>query len=220
MPKYADQEKTAESPYRYIFTGWSPTIASAISNTTYTATFKKVVDLSLLTDDWTAADGDEIGGETTHRVTIPGGATVTINGIEVAGSGGGADVPAPAFAEGGESVTTKFEKGEGNTWNITVWGEIDNDASGASVADGQINVYRGEDVDDVTTPVTPTKMTKKSAVKVEMTVEAPTFIKCLGKWFCRRVHGGEGRRPPLQVGRRERAAARNIAAASIFSRGR
>ena len=174
MPNYADQEKTAESPYRYIFTGWSPTIESAISNTTYTATFKKVVDLSLLTDDWTAADGDEIGGVTTYRVTIPGGATVTINGVSVSGIGGGAAVDAPEFASGGESVTTKFEKGDGNTWKITAWGEIDNDASGTGVADGQINVYRGEEVDDVTTPVAPTITKKKSAVKVEMTVEAPT----------------------------------------------
>ena len=78
-----------------------------------------------------------------------------------------------AVAEGGEAVTTKFTKGEGNTWNITAWGEISNNASGTDVGNEQIKVYRGNEVDAVTTPVTPTALTKKSAVKVELSVEAP-----------------------------------------------
>ena len=130
------------------------------------------LDLSTLTADYEVADGDRLFGETTYNVTVPSGATVRINGIRL--TGGAADPVTPEFAEGGEAVTTKFEKGEGDTWKITAWGEIDNDASGTGVADGQIKVYRGDEVDDVTTPVTPTITKKKSAVKVEMTVEAPS----------------------------------------------
>ena len=40
--------------------------------------------------------------------------------------------------------------------------------------DGQITVYRGYTVDGVTNAVIPTITQKKSAVKVEMTVEAPS----------------------------------------------
>ena len=111
-------------------------------------------------------------GETTYKVTVPSGATVCINGITL--TGGAADPVTPEFAAGGEAVTTKFEKGEGSTWKITAWGEIGNDASGTGVADGQIKVYRGDEADDVATPVAPTITKKKSAVKVEMTVDAPS----------------------------------------------
>ena len=158
----------------YTFTGWSPAIATVTGDATYTATFNHEVQLANLTGDYMAKDGDVLTGTTSHNVTIPGGVTVTFNGVSVAGAGGGADPVTPEFNAGGEAVTTKFEKGEGDTWKITAWGEIGNDASGTGVADGQINVYRGDDVDDVTTPVTPTITKKKSAVKVEMTVEAPS----------------------------------------------
>ena len=109
---------------------------------------------------------------TTYAVTIPGGASVTINGVAVQGAGGGV-AATPEFAAGGEAVTTKFTKGDGNTWNITAWGEIANNASGMDVGNAQIKVYRGNEVDAVTTLVAPATVTKKSAVKVELSVEAP-----------------------------------------------
>ena len=106
------------------------------------------LNLSTLTADYKAADGDMLFGETTYKVTVPSGATVCINGITL--TGGAADPVTPEFAAGGEAVTTKFEKGEGSTWKITAWGEIGNDASGTGVADGQIKVYRGDEADDFT----------------------------------------------------------------------
>ena len=73
----------------------------------------------------------------------------------------------------GEAVTTKFERGAGDTWVITAFAELDNDAIGADVPDDAITVYRGDAVDGVTNAVAPTITGKKSAVKVEMTVDAP-----------------------------------------------
>ncbi|MCR5414949.1 MAG: hypothetical protein K6F50_09540 [Kiritimatiellae bacterium] len=43
------------------------------------------VNLASKTSDYTAADGDVMYGETTHTVTVPAGANVMINGIEVMG---------------------------------------------------------------------------------------------------------------------------------------
>lgn len=180
MPKYEDQEKTAESPYRYIFTGWSPTIESAISNTTYTATFKKVVDLSLLTDDWTAADGDEIVGTTAaYAVTIPVGASVTVNGMTFKGaSGGGAEVPAPAFTAGGASEVVKFAQAEGGKWTITAFAEMSNESRGTDVTASQLKVYRASSLEGLKTAEAMTSgvtLTEKtSAVKVTLEAEAPT----------------------------------------------
>jgi hypothetical protein len=177
MPEYADQVKSAEYPYRHIFTGWSPELAIAVSNTTYTATFKKVADLSLLTGDFTAKDGDEIVGTTAHKVTIPGGATVTINGVSVTGAGGGAAVDAPSFSESGESAVTKFE-GAGNTWTLTAFAEMEGDSVGTAVTDGQIKVYAADtveglnDAEPVSEGVTVTE--RKSAVKTTIEVVLPS----------------------------------------------
>ena len=175
-PEYhgATPTKAATAQYTYTFTGWSPAITSVTGPATYTATFSQAVNLNNLTGDFTAADGDVLTGTTAHNVSIPGGATVTVNGVSITGAGGGATPAAPSFSDGGEAVTTKFTKGTGNTWTLTAWGEIANDASGTAVADGQIKVYRGNEVNNISTPVTPTEMTKKSAVKVEMKVTAPT----------------------------------------------
>ena len=131
------------------------------------------IDLSMLTADYTAQDGDVMAGETTYTVSVPAGATVTINGVAVAGVGGGTVNPAPAFASGGEAVTTKFEQGAGDTWVITAFAELANDAVGADVPDDAITVYRGDAVGGVTNAIAPTITEKKSAVKVEMTVDAP-----------------------------------------------
>ena len=129
------------------------------------------IKLSALTDDYTAKDGDVLMGTTAYTVTVPGGATVTVNGVRI--TGGGSVNPAPAFAAGGEAVTTKFERGGGDTWAITAFAELANDAVGGDVTDGQIKVYRGDAVGGVTNAVAPTITRKKSAVKVEMTVDAP-----------------------------------------------
>lgn len=171
-PTHADPSKANDGVYSFQFTGWTPALEAAVSNTTYTATYRKVVDLSQLSGNYTAVDGDVLTNSTTYAVTIPGGASVTINGVAVQGAGGGA-AATPEFAAGGEAVTTKFTKGDGNTWNITAWGEIANNASGMDVGNAQIKVYRGNEVDAVTTLVAPATVTKKSAVKVELSVEAP-----------------------------------------------
>ncbi len=178
VPTHAEPTKAAAAPYRWVFTGWSPELEAAVSNTTYTATFKKVADLSQLTGDWTAADGDEIVGETTHKVTIPGGATVTINGVEVAGAGGGGSVPAPVFAEGGASEIVKFAQAEGGKWTITAFAEMSNESRGTDVTDGQIKVFSADTLEALASATTPaagaTVKETKSAVKATVEVPAPS----------------------------------------------
>ena len=177
-PSHAEPSKSATAPYRWVFTGWTPELEAAVSNTTYTATFKKIADLSLVESDWTAADGDEIVGEATHEVTIPGGAHVTINGVAVAGAGGGAAVDAPEFADDGESVTTKFEKGEGDTWKITAFAEMSNESRGTDVTDSQIKVYSADTLEELKNATIPvagaTVKETKSAVKTIVEVPAPS----------------------------------------------
>ena len=180
-PSHSDPAKAAVAPYRYVFTGWTPAIEAAASNTTYTATFKKVVDMDIATGDYAAEDGDEIvGASETYKVTVPGGATVTINGVSVAGAGGGASVPDPVFDESGESVTTKFSKkaGDGNVWTITAFAEMSNESRGTDVAVSQVKVYRANSLDDLKTAEAMTEgvtlAEKTSAVKVTLEAAAPT----------------------------------------------
>ena len=133
------------------------------------------IDLSKLSADYTAHNGDVLTGTTTYNVTVPGGATVTINGVSV--TGGGTVNPAPAFAAGGEAVTTKFERGAGDTWAITAFAELGNDALGKDVADEQIKVYAAETVEGLESaaPMSEgvTVTDRKSAVKVSLEVETP-----------------------------------------------
>ena len=134
------------------------------------------IDLSTLSGDYTAEDGVDLVGETPYTVTVPGGSSVTVNGVRIAG-GGGTVNPAPAFEADGEAVTTKFEKGAGDTWAITAFAELGNDALGKDVADDQIKVYAAETVEGLESaaPMSEgvTVTDRKSAVKVSLEVETP-----------------------------------------------
>ena len=144
-PSREPPEKPATAPYRWVFTGWSPAIAAATSNATYSATYRHIADLSLCTNNWTAVDGDVIEGETANNINMPAGATVTINGVTVTSVGGGGTVlPTPAFATGGKAATTEFTQGASGKWTLTTFAELANDAVGADVTDRQIKVYAAD----------------------------------------------------------------------------
>lgn len=135
----------------------------------------KTIDLAYLDGDYTAQDGDVIQtGDTAYNVTIPAGATVTINGVTVTGATGGTVLPAPTFAADGDAATTKFVQGENGKWTLTTFAEMSNDALGADVADGQIQVYAAPTVEglDAASPMTSgvTVKEKKSAVKTVIEV--------------------------------------------------
>ena len=135
-----------------------------------------VVDLSTLTGDYTASDGDVLTNLTTHVVTIPAGATVTINGVTVAGgAGSGATGPA-TFADGGEAITTRFAPGANGTWMLTAFAEL---ASGSAegLDDAQVKVYAADTLDGLASAqpmASGVVVTNKApAVKVELEVTPP-----------------------------------------------
>ena len=138
----------------------------------------KTVNLAYVEGDYTAQDGDVIQtGDTAYNVTIPAGATVTINGVTVTGAAGGTVLPAPTFAADGDAATTKFVQGENGKWTLTTFAEMSNDALGADVADGQIQVYAAGALEDLdgASPMTSgvTVKEKKSAVKTVIEVTPP-----------------------------------------------
>lgn len=135
----------------------------------------KTIDLAYLDGDYTAQDGDVIQtGDTAYNVTIPAGAMVTINGVTVTGAADGTVLPVPTFAADGDAATTKFVQGENGKWTLTTFAEMSNDALGADVADGQIQVYAAPTVEglDAASPMTSgvTVKEKKSAVKTVIEV--------------------------------------------------
>lgn len=133
----------------YTFTGWDPDITFVTGPETYTAKYIQEVVLDNLTADFTAADGDVLTGSTTYNVSIPGGATVTINGVSVTGAGGGVVPAAPSFSGGGETATTKFVKEVDGKWRIVAFAELSNDSVGAEVPENKIKVYAAESIDEL-----------------------------------------------------------------------
>ena len=138
--------------------------------------FPAPIDLSALTADYTAKDGDVLTGETTYNVTVPGGATVTINGISV--TSGGTVNPTPAFAKGDASEIVKFAQAEGGKWTITAFAEMSNESRGTDVTNGMITVYSADTLEELKSATSPvagaTVKEAKSAVKAVVEVPAPS----------------------------------------------
>ena len=178
-PEHANPTKTDDSVYTYTFSGWTPALEEAVSNTTYTATYSKVVDLSTLTKDYTAVDGDVIENTTTYAVTIPANASVTVNGVTIKGASG-TTVDDPSFSDGGESAITKFKQVSEGVWSVTAFAEMDNASRGTDVADDQIKVYAADSVEELKTAEPLTSgytLEKKSAVKTTISVTTGTAEK-------------------------------------------
>lgn len=138
----------------------------------------RIIDLAYVEGDYVAKDGDVIRtGDTARTVTIPAGATVTIDGVVVAGAAGAAVPPAPEFATNGDAATTRFVQGENGKWTLTTFAELANDALGSDVADGQIKVYAAGSVEDLATASPMASgveiKEKKSAVKTTIEVTPP-----------------------------------------------
>lgn len=178
VPTHANPLPThwAEAPYRYVFTGWTPEPVAATTNATYTATFAYVADLSLLTGDWSPADGDVLlPGETSYKVILPAGATVTLDGIALASDG---SVPsAPTFADGGAGFLAGFALAEDGDWALEAYGNL---ATGTAegVTPDMVQVYASDTVEGLATatPLT-TGVTLKStqnAVKATLDVTPPS----------------------------------------------
>ena len=125
-------------------------VVGAITESPYVF-YGQVVDLSALTGPYTAKEGDALIGETTYDVTIPGGVTVTINGVSITGAGGGTELPSPTFSTGGKAATTEFVKGADGKWTLVTFAELANDALGKDVEASQIKVYAAETLDGLKT---------------------------------------------------------------------
>jgi hypothetical protein len=162
----------------YTFTGWSPAPVAVMNDATYAATFSQTVNLANLMGDYTAADGDVLTGETAYNVSVPGGATVTVNGVSVTGAGGGAAAEEPEFDASCEAFTTKFEQGQGGKWVITAFSELANDAIGSEVPASAIKVYAAGTVDglkDAEPLATGVEVVERaSAVKTTIEVTPPS----------------------------------------------
>ena len=174
-PSREGPTKADVPPYSYAFAVWTPTPAAVTGDASYTATYTRIADLSTLSGDWTAADGDILTNATAHVVTVPGGATVTINGVTVTGGGSAGNSPA-TFDQGGEAFTSAFAPGVNGTWRLTAYAELAS-GSAAGLADSQIKVRRADTVAGLATaePTTSgvTVVEKVPAVKVDLEVAVP-----------------------------------------------
>ena len=176
-PSREGPAKTDVPPYSYTFAAWTPTPAAVTGETSYAATYTRIADLSRLTDDWTATDGDILTNATAHAVTVPGGATVTINGVTVTGGGSAGNSNSPTtFDQGGEVFTSAIAPGANGTWRLTTYAELAG-GSAAGLADSQVKVRRADTVAGLATaePTTSgvTVVEKVPAVKVELDVAVP-----------------------------------------------
>ena len=178
VPTHAEPLPThwAEAPYRYVFTGWTPEPVAATTNATYAATFAYVADLSLLTGDWSPADGDVLlPGETPYKVILPAGAAVTLDGVALAADG--SSPSAPTFADGGAGFLAGFAPAEGGNWTLEAYGNL---ASGTDegVTPDMVQVYAADTVADLATaaPLTSgvTLKATQNAVKATLDVTPPT----------------------------------------------
>lgn len=160
----------------YNFLGWTPEVVAVAGEATYTATFGHQVVLDNLTADYTATDGDELVGSSSHTVTIPGGVTVTFNGTPVTGTGGG-EPPAPVapvFANGGASIATDFAAEGVGKWTVEAVGVLEA-GTAEGVTPAMVKVYAADTVAGLST-ATPlstgvTLENRMNAVLVTLEVE-------------------------------------------------
>ena len=135
-----------------------------------------VIDLSTLTGDYTASDGDILTNSTTHVVTIPAGATVTINGVTVSGGAGSGAAGPAVFAAGGDAITTRIAPGANGTWSLTAFAELES-GSAAGLDDAQVKVYAADTLAGLATAepmASGVVVTNKApAVKVELEITPP-----------------------------------------------
>lgn len=175
MPSRQGPTKADVPPYSYAFAAWTPTIVPVTGDASYTATYTRIADLSTLTGDWTATNGDVLTNTTAHAITVPGGATVTINGMTVTGGGGAASAPA-TFAEGGEAITSRIAPGSNGTWMLTAFAELAG-GSAEGLDDAQVKVYAADTLAGLATAepmASGVVVTNKApAVKVELEVTPP-----------------------------------------------
>ena len=176
VPTHAEpvSSQVAKTPYRYVFTGWTPAPVAATNDATYTATFARVADLALLEGDWSPADGDILlPAETPYAVMVSPGVTVTLDGVTLASPA----ATAPTFASDASALITEFSPSEDGTWTLQAYGDL---ASGSAEGVGadMVQVYAADTVEGLATasPLSSGVVLKntQNAVKTTLEVTPPT----------------------------------------------